>query len=422
LEEDRHERSRLIRTTIGIGVVGFFAQAGWATLNFSALPMWVQFHLHQGQYLGLIIAAFIVTEATFRPFLGALSDRMGRKRVILIGPAMGVITSIITIYIPGALLLIPLRALDGVGLAGFWPASYAIIGDTFGEERRGTGSSVLNGSGMAGIALGWLAGGLANDLTRSLSGAFYFVSAMFLVTVVAGAVLLPEPVHRHLHGQLDEGWMRLPRKQELAWILGSFPDMLVLNLVMFTGVGILMPIFKLYAVQQYHLTETLIGIIVAPAALALGLIAVPLGRLSDRWGPLVSVRYGLLLCTVGMWVVAASSTFRLAAFAAVLIGAGFMAAYPAWMALVSSAAPLERRGQVLGAVGMAEGIGAIIGVLIGPIIYASKWNPVPGLGITHLNLPFYLSAVLVSSATGLAFTWLSRRRGIQSPKNADHGF
>ena len=186
------------------------------------------------------------------------------------------------------------------------------------------------------------------------------------------------------------------------------PDMLVLNLCVFIGVGLLMPIFKLYVVQRYGLSEVSIGAVVAPAALTLGLIAIPMGRLSDKWGVMVSVRLGILLCALGMWGVAISPDFKIAAFSSAFIGAGFILAYPAWMAVVSASGSPEQRGQLLGAVGMAEGIGAVIGVTIGPIIYSSHWSPVPW--ISHYSLPFYLSAILLSISAVIAFTWVARRR------------
>jgi MFS family permease len=410
LEIDENRQYRSIRTLIGIGIVSFFAQAAWATLNFSALPMWVHFHLHQGQYIGIIIGSFIVVEAVLRPFLGSVSDKIGRKPVILFGPFLGIFTSTATVFVPSALLLIPLRAIDGLGLAGFWPAGYAIVGDSTGEERRGTGASVLNGSAMAGVALGWLAGGYVNDLTHSLAGSFYFVSGLFALTVIIGFIILPEPQQRHRHAEEHEGWKHLPTKQELIAVVHTVPDMLVLNVIIFIGVGLLMPIFKLYAVQQFGLSEVIIGELVAPAALALGLIAIPLGRLADKWGTMTSVKYGLLLCAGGMWIVASSVSFKIAIIGAAIIGAGFIAAYPAWMAVIGSSVAESKRGQILGSVGMAEGLGAVIGVIIGPVIYASRWNPIPNLGVTHFTLPFYLSAVLLTIASILAFTWVNARR------------
>ncbi len=405
-------RMRTTRVLIGIGIVGFFAQAAWATLNFSALPMWVEFHLHQAQYLGLVIGTFIVVEAALRPLMGSLSDRHGRKPIMLIGPFLGIFTSFTTVFIPYVLLLIPLRAIDGLGLAGFWPSGYAIIGDSTGEERRGTGTSVLNGSAMAGVALGWLAGGVANDLSHSLAGSFYLVSCLFVLTVLAGWIFLPEPIRRHRHAETHEGWIRFPKWRELTNVAKQVPDMIALNLIVFIGVGLLMPIFKLYAVQRYGLSEILIGALVAPAAVILGLSSVLLGQLADKWGTMNSVRFGLFACAIGMWIVAASSSFHTAVIGAAIIGAGFMAAYPAWMAVISSSVSEMKRGQVIGTVGMAEGVGAVIGVVTGPIIYASHFNPLPVAGITHLNLPFYLSAFLLSIATVIAFTWVRSRRRI----------
>ena len=395
----------------GLGVVGFFAQAGWATLNFSALPMWVQFHLHQGRYLGFIVGAFMVTEAVFRPFLGSLSDRIGRRPVILAGPAVSACTSVATLFMPNAFLLIPLRAIDGIGLAGFWTPALAIVGDTISEEHRSTAMSVLNGSAMAGIAMGWLFGGLANDVTHTLAGAFYFVALIFVLTFAAGVLLLPRAAERRGRAGVGLGLLHLPEMREVLVILRSVPDMLVLNLIVFTAIGLIMPIMKLYAVERYGLSETRIGVMVAPAAAALGIGAVPLGRLSDRWGALNSVRCGLVLCAFGMWLEAMILNLWVAVAAAVVVGVGFMASYPAWMAIASEAAPEERRGRTLGAVGMAESIGAIFGAALGPLIYASHWNPLPRLDVTHYNAPFYLSAALLSSGVILVFTWVAARRG-----------
>lgn len=246
---------------------------------------------------------------------------------------------------------------------------------------------------------------------------------MFLVTVLAGAILLPEPVRaaRHRpHAEPRAGWLTLPKRRDVARIVWSVRDMLVFNVVVFTGIGLLMPVFKLYAYERYHFSETLIGAMVAPGAAALGAVAVPLGRLSDRWGVLRSVRYGMALCAVGMWLIALSPSLMAAMVGTVMLGAGFMAAYPAWMAVASGAGPPGQRGRIVGTVGMAEGLGAVIGVPIGPVIYASRWSPFPRLGVTHITLPFYFSALLLTLAMVLAFTWVRvrRRRAAQAAREA----
>jgi len=402
---------------VGVGVVALLAQVGWVTLNFSALPMWVDKHLHEGKHLGLILGAFMVTEAVFRPSLGALSDRIGRKPLMLAGPAIGVFTGIATVGVWNPYLILALRAVDGVGLAAFWPASFAAIGDAVEEEYRSTAMAVLNSTMMAGTALGMLLGGIANDATRNLvgeyAGAFYFVSFVFLVTLVAGMIIFPRETHRHGHPTHAEPG-HVPGRAELLSVVKLVPDMIVLSVIMFVAIGLLMPIVKLYSVDQLRMSETQFGAMVAPVAAVLGLLAVPFGRLGDRWGKMVSVCYGLLICAVSMWLIAIVKSMWVMAGSSALLGVGFALAFPAWMAVVSQAAPPARRGQVMGAVGLAQGVGALIGVGLGPLIYASDRVSLPRLGVDHFNLPFWLCAVLLSASTVMAFTWIAPLRAGQS--------
>ncbi|HOM71145.1 MAG TPA: MFS transporter [Armatimonadota bacterium] len=391
-----------------------FAQLGWATMNFSALPVWIRFELNRGQEVGLILSAFLLTEAIFRPSLGSLSDKIGRKPLMLAGPFLGIFTSIATIYTGNIFALVLLRAIDGIGLAAFWPAAFAAIGDAVEEKHRSTAMSVLNGTGMAGIALGFPLGGLVNDLTRSHWGAFVFVCSVFTISVIGGLLIFPRIGHKHEYAELDDPSEHIHNAAEFRTVYHMIPDMIVLSLVVFTAIGLLMPIVKLYAMEQLGMSETQFGLVLAPVAATLGLLSVPFGRLADRWGKLAAVCYGMCLCAVAMWSIAVFRSVTVAAAAGAFIGAGFALAFPAWMAVVSLAAPACRRGKVMGAVGMAQGIGAIIGSAVGSFIYATDWLSLPRLGVMNRNLPFYLSAVLLSAGTVIGFCWVSRLRCSES--------
>lgn len=402
---------------IGIGVVAMLAQLGWMALNFSALPMWVQFGMHKGQYLGVITGSFMLTEAILRPYLGALSDKYGRKPFMLAGPLISMFTAVATIYAGTPLLMILLRALDGVGLAAFWPSSFAAMSDAVDEKYRSTAMGILNGTQMAGMALGLLFGGMANDLTKSwlkpLTGAFYFVSIIFFLTLVAGLLLFPKEKKGQHHAHVGET-PHIPVKDEVQGAMRIVPDMLVLSIVVFAAMGLLMPIVKLYATEQLGMSETQFGALVAPLAAILGLFAVPFGHLADKWGKMVSVSYGMMLCAISMWLIAIFKSMAVMVVASGMLGFGFVLAFPSWMAVISLAAPKERRGQIVGAVGLTQGVGAMIGVLVAPFIYASDWMSLPRLGVVHYNLPFYLCAVLLSVGTVMTFTWIARLRGEQS--------
>ncbi len=112
--------------------------------------------------------------------------------------------------------------------------------------------------------------------------------------------------------------------------------------------------------------ETQFGLAVAPIAAGMGIFAVPLGHLGDRFGKTTAVCWGLFVSSIAMWMLALFRSLYLAAGAGVLIGLGFTIAFPAWNALVISSTDPGRRGEVLGAVGLAQGLAAMAGTLIGP--------------------------------------------------------
>lgn len=409
-KKEKLRKSVSLRVIIGLGIVGTFAQLGWMTSNFSALPVWVNFHLHQGQHLGLILGAFMLTEAIFRPSLGALSDRLGRKPFMLAGPAVGIFTSIATIYTSSPIVLILLRGIDGVGMAAFWPAAFAAVGDAVDEKSRSMAMSVLNSSSMVGMALAFPLGGLANDLSRSHYGAFVFISAVFVFTVLVGLIVLPRGFSKHEHVVHEDAVHHIPDAEEVKGLIRTVPDMIVLSVIVFMAIGLLMPVIKLYAMEQFGMSETKFGMLLMPIAAALGVVAVPFGRLADKWGKMVSVGYGMLLCCLSIWFIAIVRNIFAAAGAGAVLGVGFALAFPAWMAVVSLAAPKDKSGQVMGGVGMAQGIGAMAGTALGSFIYATDWLSLPRLGVMNKNLPFYLCALLLSVGTVIVFTWVARLR------------
>jgi DHA1 family multidrug resistance protein-like MFS transporter len=115
---------------------------------------------------------FLLTEALFRAPMGMLSDRLGRRRLMLVGPLLTCCTALATVWVHHPLWFLLLRGLDGLGAAMLWPAAYAAIGDTVPPERRSRAMSFLNMTYMSGIALGPLVGGLANDLAGTKTASF----------------------------------------------------------------------------------------------------------------------------------------------------------------------------------------------------------------------------------------------------------
>jgi len=410
---------RKYRLLLVLGAAALLAELAYAILNLSALPMYLKFSLHQEAALGLIISTFLLTEAVSRPAFGALGDRIGRKPLLVAGPAVTSLTAYLTIRLHGPFTvpgLVLLRAIDGLGSGALWPSAFAIIGDIVEEKNRGAALSMLNVTYMSGLALGFLMGGAANELMGTLTASFYLVSILLAMAVVVLLVFFPASAGKTHHAHLSPhgGGYEIPIIEEpaefkLSDLVRSFrvvPDMIVLACVTFLGMGMLTPIVKLYAVEHLGMSETQVGLMIAPVAAAMGVCAVPLGHLGDRYGKCLALCWGLCASAAAMWLVALFRSIILAGFAMVIIGLGFTVAFPAWNALVISVTSAERRGEVLGAVGMAQGLAAIVGASLGAFIYSSDTLSFPRLGIVNYNVPFWLSAVLLTVGTVMSFTWI----------------
>ncbi len=421
------------RALMILGSAALLAELAYAILNLSAMPMYVDKGLHQFSHYGVIFGTFLAAEAVSRPALGALGDRIGRKPLMVTAPAITAATSYLTILVGGpyvVTILIVLRAIDGVGSSALWMNAFASIGDIVGEKHRSAAMSVLNVTYMGGMALGFLLGGGANDLFGTLHASFYLASILFILAFLVMLVFFPhdKPHHVDLHLEelahpvelVKEAESKLIRK--LTWLVDwlksvflSFrevPDMVVMAVVTFLGMGLLTPIVKVYAFDHLNMSETTFGLFVAPIAAAMGIFAVPLGHIGDRFGKATAVCWGLLASSLAMWLIALFRINLLIAFAGVLIGLGFTVAFPAWNALVISSTDARKRGEVLGAVGFAQGIAAMVGTLVGPVIYKSEALSLPRLGIVNYNLPFWISAVMISAGTVICFTWVANERAL----------
>jgi len=393
------------------------AELAYAILNLSAMPMYVKLSLNKGAMLGIIISTFLLTEAISRPIFGALGDKIGRKPLLIAGPVLTAITAYLTAHTHSVAWLIGLRVIDGFGSGALWPTAYATIGDIVEEENTSAAMSLLNVTYMGGLALAFVLGGTVNQIFASYTASFYLVSIMLILTVIVLAVSFPSKIVKHTTTKkptaLDE---HAPVK--LGTLLRSFrevPDMVVLACVSFLGMGMLTPIVKLYGVEHLRLTEFQFGVAVAPIALAMGVLAVPLGRFSDRYGKNMTLCWSLLICSVAMFSIALFRSWAVAGIAGIAIGVGFTAAFPAWNALVVSSTSPERRGEVLGAVGMAQGLAAIAGAVVGSYLYDNDFLSLPRLGISNYNLPFWLSGIFLYAGAIVAFTWVFARHGHKDP-------
>jgi DHA1 family multidrug resistance protein-like MFS transporter len=365
LQQLRHTLRR--RTLLALVALAGVAELAYAVVNFSAMPPYLRFDLGLGAWVGAIGAAFLLAETVLKSPLGLLSDRFGRKRLLLIGPVISMITAPLTVLIHHPLGLLLLRALDGVGAAALWPTIFAAVADVVEEKDRATAMSLLNVTYLIGVAMGPLLGGVVNDLTGTRTASFYLASVLFVLATIVCLIGVPSlsPCHSGQHSNPHPPRISLREMWESAKLV---PDTLLLGFISFFGIGMVMLLVKLYAMEVLNLSESGYGLLLLPPAVVFALASVPAGRVGDLWGRERAMRLGVGLAMAGMWFIPFVHSYWVLLICGCVIGLGYILAIPAWMALVSEIGG-NRRGAVMGAVFTAQGVGAMLGAPLGAYLY-----------------------------------------------------
>lgn len=359
-------------------VVALLAEIGFAVLNISTMPVYLANDRHFGESaIGLVLTAFLLSEAAFKSPMGHLAERVGRKNLMVIGPALCAATPLLSLAVPhnlGAnetLLFVALRIVDGLGAAMIWPSTFAAMADLVDEGEQQQAMSLLNVCYLLGIALALPIGGIVNDLTGYTWSSLILASLLFGgVAVTVARFMKPDgrahrPAHAE-HANLELG--------TLAQTAREIPAYVALAVVIFAGIGFPMAIIKLFAQQEFGMSESAFGALVFPAAIAMAALSVPMSRYGERLGRVRAVHLGLGLCSAGMTLIALGAFFDglrtplALAVGAIPVGIGFLLAIPAWMTSVSEINP-NRRAANLGVVMTAQGVGAIIGAPVGAALY-----------------------------------------------------
>ena len=402
------------------GVAGV-AELAYAIVGVSELSVYLEKGLKLGGIVGASFGAFYLSEAVLNSPMGTLADRLGRRRMMVIGPLVSFFTclSLALLRVPpgpygvliAGLIVLFLRILDGAGAAALWPAVFASVGDRVGEARRATAMSVLTITYFAGVALGPLIGGVANEVLGKQFGvhdprryvpSLYTAAILFLLTAIAAYFVAPSRHSQAHHAEGEDasshaddghGAFSLAAAKQ-AW--QRFPSLMLLAFITFLAVGLIIPYVKIFVQQKFGVTETGFAKLLLYPALIIGVLAVPVGRLSDGWGKALSIRGGMGVCAASLWLMLTLKGEIAVIVAGALLGLGFLLAFPAYMAFLSDLTGPKERGGTLGAVRAAQGIGALVGTIFSSPLYKL---------VAH-EAPFYAAASLLTLGFILSFIFI----------------
>ena len=391
----------LLRVAAVVGV----AELGFATVV-PLLPLYLKERLGASATLvGLVVATFAAVETLFKTAWGSVADRIGRRPVIIWGLVLSSTAPLLMTLLRSAWLFVPLRLIDGIGSAALWPAAAAVMADRTTGAERATAMGTLNMCFLSGLAIGPSLGLFVSGFTGSYYLGFYLASALLLGAAMLAARVFREGehgadgTHHQRPGEWAAGFLRGIRQSPLLL------SMLFVAFIQMVGVGLLAPILVIYAHEVVQLSDQLIGTVFLVIVLGVAIASVPGGRLADRIGRPRTVMWGMAMASAGMWMLPLAGRGNLAVLgvAALLLGGSYAVSSPAWLALMSEAAPSGSTGMVMGASETAQGAGLVIGPLLGGILYDS-------LGP---QIPFVASAALLTAGAALAIVVLRRQTAPQ---------
>ncbi len=359
------------------------------------------------EIFGIFGTVWAGMQFVFSPVMGVLSDRFGRRPVILISNFALGFDYLVMALAPSLWWLFLGRVVSGVAGASFTPAG-AYIADILPKEKRAHGFGIIGAAWGLGFVLGPAMGGILGAIQIRLP--FYAAAALTLLNAAYGLFVLPESLPRERRRPLDfrraspVGSLKLLRTHRELFGLAT------VNVLYYMAHQVLPSVYVLYVAYRYGWGDRTVGLTLAGVGLATaivqgGLVRPVVARLGERRSLMLGLfggAAGLLLFGLAsvpwvFWIgIAVSATM------------GFYG--PSVQGLMTRRVSPSEQGQLQGANSSIMGITGMLGPGLFSITFAyfiggaaKRWH-LPGA-------PFLLAALFLLVAMGVA--WQATRPGAE---------
>jgi EmrB/QacA subfamily drug resistance transporter len=459
---DRGERSVKSRARWAVVITGmalFMASLDNLVVS-TALPV-IRVHLHSGlSGLEWTVNAYTLTFAVLLLSAAAIGERVGRRRIFVLGIALFTSASAMAALAPSISILIAARALQGAGGAMIMPLSLTLLSAAVPAERRNAALGIWGAIGGAAVAIGPLVGGA---VTTGWSWQY-----IFWLNVPVGLVLVPLALwklreSRGLSSRLDPMGvvlvsvgllgivLGLVRGNDHGWtstsVVGSFVigvvalaafvmwelrsdhpmlDMRLFRNRGFTTVNVTALLFSfgmfgsIFFLTQFlqtvqGLSALQAGIRVLPWTGVVMVLAPVVGQLAERWGGKPLVVSGLACQAVGLtWL--ASITTPTVAYSSLVVpfiicGVGMTLFFVPLASLVLSAVPTSLEGIASGANSAFRELGGVLGIAVLGAVFSGHGSYLSGEDYVHgLTAAVYAGGFVVMLGVISALLIPGRRR------------
>jgi multidrug resistance protein len=347
-------------TTVALDLVGFGIIA-------PILPLYAERFGASPTTIGFLFASYSAAQFMFAPILGRLSDRIGRKPVILISLFGTAVGSLVTGVAGAVWVLFVGRIIDGASGASVSVAQGAVT-DLTAPADRARALGLLGAAFGVGFVVGPALGGLAE-----LGGAhipFFVAGAIALVNGIVAIRRLPET---HVDRAPAVGRVAPAERSTLRrFVVVAF--LATASFASFEAT------FSLLANRRFDLGPGAVSVVFV--VIGLFLVAVQggvVGRVTARLGPLNALRTSLFVIAVGLAMLGVATRWAVLVPALALLVLGQGVSTPTIAALVANRADHRRRGGALGAQQSAGALARVVGPAAGGALFHHVGIPAPYL-------------------------------------------
>jgi MFS family permease len=391
-------REKYSDTIIVLGVVQFIEALAFF-LPQSFYPMYITSLGGTVASVGLFISAFTLSSAVFSPTIGQLSDRLGRKRLILWGLAGDILFGVLTGLAPSWRWLLVVRILNGALSAAATLPTEALIIDSVPKHSRGEIVGFTSACAMAGRWTGPVFGGsiqwMFNSFGFSLADSYrapYFVDSLLAALTFA---LVSWKVTDTNTGKTETA---KTVKKRIAFTT-PMKTMMFFAFTYGGAIGLTMPLTALLYSDKFGVKPIAIGAIISATGLIGMAASLAAGRVSDRMGRKPVLALGEGVGRLMGFLLPLMPSVNFTALTHFFRKTGFSVSRPAIDALKADVSPTEHRGEYFGYYQTAYRVGDITFPIIGTYLYATYFTS--SFNVAWFQVPGYALPYLLSSSLGI---------------------
>ncbi|WP_018754795.1 MFS transporter [Paenibacillus terrigena] len=303
--------------------------------------------------IGVAVTAHYLTDTVLKSVIGYLLDRFSIRFIVHTGLLITCAGMFLFQYAHTAWVFVLASALYGIGISPIWIVCLTKVT----EENRATQMGFLYTIWLVGMGLGPVVCNLVIEHHPILT--YWILVALSILAWILSLFMTNKKVNQVRAIPFREQLMIL--KDRLRAMKPLLPGMILQT----TGASMIVPILPSFAEESLHLTNTeyTLLLLFGGACTVIGLI--PMGRLSDRFGKKWFLVLGFLIFAFALFSISQGPSLGMAYVWAIVLGISYAAVLPAWNALLAQYVPPAQQGLGWGIFSTVEGIGVMIGPVLG---------------------------------------------------------